>query len=127
MKARIASSSTGDYSAARTTLSAMTVPSSPRAVTLLLLLAFVLRVVALVLLPIEGALFSDMDNYRDIADGILAGDWKATHFLPAIGFSLILAAFKRLFTNWAGALAVYHVLLSTATVWLVWKSATRAF
>jgi hypothetical protein len=101
--------------------------TSRHTVTFLLFLAFVLRVAAVELNPIGSSLYSDMANYNLIAGNILDGLWAQSHFLPAIGFSLILSVFKRLFTNWAGALAVYHVLLSTATVWLVWKSATRAF
>ena len=105
----------------------MTLLSSRHTVTLLLFLAFAVRVAAIAAHPISSSMYSDMDNYRQIADSVLAGEWKQSHFLPAIGFALILAVFKRLFTNWADALAVYHVILSTATVWLVWKCATRAF
>ena len=105
----------------------MTLLSSRHSATLLLFLAFALRVIALDLHPITSAMYSDMNNYRFIADSILAGQWSQSHFLPAIGFALILAVFKRLFANWGDALAIYHVVLSTATVWLVWKSATRAF
>jgi len=101
--------------------------SSRHTVTALLFLAFALRLAAVEINPPGTSMYSDMANYGLIADDILAGVWKPTHFLPAIGFALIVAVFKRLFTNWSGALAVYHVVLSTATVWLVWKCATRAF
>jgi hypothetical protein len=101
---------------------------SPHTVTALLGLAFVLRAAAVVVNPPASSLYSDMANYAGIADKILAGVWSPAHFLPSIGFSLIDAAFKRLFAhNWSSALAVYHVALSTITVWLVWKCATRAF
>jgi hypothetical protein len=105
----------------------MTLLTSRHTVTVLFLLALALRVAAVEINPIASTLYSDMANYSGIADNILDGVWKPSHFLPAIGFSLIVAAFKRLFTNWAGLLAVYHVVLSMATVWLVWKCATRAF
>jgi len=105
----------------------MTLLSSRYTVDGLLLLALVLRIAALALHPIGSSMFADMDNYRRIADHILMGQWQAAHFLPAIGFSLVLAAIKRLFSHWADALAVYHLALSMATVWLVWKFATRAF
>jgi len=105
----------------------MTLLTSRHTVTALLVLALALRIAALELKPIGASLFADMDNYRQIADHIVAGEWAPAHFLPAIGFSLILAGFKRLFTNWTGALAIYHAVLSVATVWLVWKCATRAF
>jgi hypothetical protein len=105
----------------------MTLLTSRHTVTALLFLALALRIAALELHPIGASLFADMDNYRHIADSILAGVWAPAHFLPAIGFSLILAALKRLFANWTDALAMYHVVLSMATVWLVWRCAARAF
>ena len=105
----------------------MTILASRHTVTVLLFAALVLRIAAVAISPIGNTLYSDMGNYRDIADNILRGAWQPAHFMQAIGFPLLLAAFKRTFTNWTGALAVYHVLLSTATVWLVWKCATRAF
>lgn len=105
----------------------MSLLSSRHTVTALLFLALVLRIAAVVINPPGSTMYSDMANYGFIADNILAGVWSSSHFLPAIGFSLIVAAFKRLFTDWSGALAVYHVAISTATVWLVWKTATRAF
>jgi hypothetical protein len=107
--------------------SPMTLLTSRHTVTALLFVAFALRAAAVEINPPGSTLYSDMANYAGIADKILDGVWSPSHFLPAIGFSLIVAAFKRLFTNWSGALAVYHVALSTATVWLVWKCATRAF
>lgn len=105
----------------------MTLLTSRHTATLLLLVAFALRVAAVEINPPGSTLYSDMANYSLIADNILAGVWQPAHFLPAIGFSLIVAAFKKLFANWSGALAVYHVAISMATVWLVWKSATRGF
>ena len=105
----------------------MTLLTSRHTVTALLVLALALRIAALEIHPIGASLFADMDNYRQIADHIVAGEWAPGHFLPAIGFSLILAGFKRLFANWTGALAVFHGVLSMATVWLVWECATRAF
>jgi hypothetical protein len=107
--------------------SSMALLTSRHTITVLLFLALALRVAAIEMSPIGNTLYSDMGNYRDIADDILKGVWQPAHFMQAIGFSLLIAGFKRLFTNWTAALAVYHVLLSTATVWLVWKGATRAF
>src|SRR5512144_1933752 len=97
MRGRIASS-VGDYSAPRIPPSAMTLLSSRRTATLLLFVAFAVRVIAIDLHPVTSALYSDMDNYRQTADNVLAGQWKQSHFLQAIGFALILAVFKRLFT-----------------------------
>jgi len=94
---------------------------------LLMLLALALRVAAVQLHPVSRSLFADMSNYRNIADDILRGYWEPGHFLPAIGYSLIVAAIKLLVGNWALGVGVYHVVLSTATVWLVWKAAERGF
>ena len=94
---------------------------------LLMLLALALRVAAIQLHPMSQSLFADMDNYRDIADAILQGDWAPGHFLPAIGFSLVVAAMKLLAADWAAAVGLYHIVISTATVWLVWKAAERGF
>lgn len=105
----------------------MTVSSSPRTVTLLLFLAFSLRVIAVAFHPIGDSLFSDMEVYRRIADSIVAGTWNDGHYFQGIGFPLIVALCKRLAANWTSVLAAYHVALSTATVWLVWKTARRAF
>jgi hypothetical protein len=102
-------------------------PSPSRAPVALLLAALALRSVALWMHPVGSAIFADMDNYRDIADRILAGVWEPGHFLPAVGFSLVVALSKRLFTDWTAALGLYHLALSVATVWLVWSCATRAF
>lgn len=107
--------------------SSVSLLSSRHTVTALLFLALALRVAAVAINPPGSAMYSDMANYAGIADKILNGDWRASHFLPAIGFSLIVAAFKRVFTNWSAALAFYHVVISTITVWLVWKTSTRAF
>ena len=95
----------------------MNLLTSRHTVTTLLVLAFVLRSAAVEINPPASTMYSDMANYAAIADKILKGIWSPSHFLPAIGFSLIVAVFKRLFTNWTAALAVYHVALSTVTVW----------
>jgi hypothetical protein len=105
----------------------MTLLSSRHTVNLLFLLAIALRVTVLAMYPMGSALFSDMENYQNIADQVLAGVWKPSHFQQAVGFALIVAAAKRLFTNWIQALALYHLVLSTATVAIVWNAATRAF
>jgi hypothetical protein len=105
----------------------MTIPLPRYAVPALMLLALALRLIAFEMHPISETLYTDMNNYRDIADAIGRGEWEPAHFLPAIGYSLIVALIKRLFTDWATAVGLYHVLLSTATIWLVWKAATRAF
>ena len=105
----------------------MTILSPRYAGPLLLLLALALRIAALVAHPISRSLFADMDNYRTIADAILRGEWAPAHFLPAIGFSLVVAAAKLVAHDWAAAVGLYHVVISTATVWLVWKAAARGF
>ena len=101
--------------------------SAQNAGTLLMVLALTLRVFAVLLYPVSRSMFADMSNYRHIADEILMGRWEPAHFLPAIGYSLVVAALKRMTTSWTTAVGLYHVLISTATVWLVWRAAERAF
>jgi len=105
----------------------MSILSARNAGPLLMLLALTLRVLAVQFHPISRSLFADMNNYRRIADDILQGNWAPAHFLPAIGYSLVVAALKQISTNWAGAVGMYHIVISTATVWLVWQAAERAF
>ena len=68
-----------------------------------------------------------MNNYRNIADAVLRGKSVPGHFLPAIGFSLVVAAMKLLAEDLVAAKGIYHIVISTATVWLVWKAAERGF
>ena len=105
----------------------MTIPSPRYISPLLMLLAVVLRIVAIAAHPISHSLYNDMDNYRNIADAVLRGEWVPGHFLPAIGFSLVVAALKLLADDWVTAVGIYHLVISTATVWLVWKAAERGF
>lgn len=66
---------------------------------------------------------SDIAVYGGIADAILAGDWKVSHFFQPAGFPMILAAIKFFTDNWSYWLAVIHAILGTATVYVIAKSA----
>jgi len=72
-------------------------------------------------------LYSDMANYARYADELRSGPLKAIHFFQPIGLPSIIFVFKGLFLDWRTALGVYQVLASTATVWLVWRTADKAF
>ena len=92
-----------------------------------LFLALVLRVTAVAVHPVTASLFSDMGNYAALGDDIVHGVWKPTHFYQPVGFSYLLSILKRLPIHWGVSLTVLHVVLSMATVWLVWRAADRAF
>ena len=80
-----------------------------------MLLALVLRIAAIEAHPISYSLYNDMNNYRSIADAVLRGEWVPGHFLPAIGFSLVVAGLKLLAEDWVTAVGIYHLVISTAT------------
>jgi hypothetical protein len=93
----------------------------------LLLLALLIRIAALAAHPVTRSLFSDMHNYSSMADEIAQGLWKPTHFFQPVGFAYLLSLFRRLPIPWGTTLGLYQLVLSTATVGLVWRSADRAF
>ena len=93
----------------------------------LLAVAFLFRLAAVYIHPIGYSLYSDMGNYTLIADLLLAGEWTPRVFFQPVGYPLILSVFKRVFGNWMTALGLFHVLLSTATVALVWHAARKSF
>ena len=77
--------------------------------------------------PVRDSLYSDMRTYAAIADQLRSGPWLATHFFQPIGFPAILLVFKSVFSNCTNALGLYQVAISTATVWLVTRTARAAF
>jgi hypothetical protein len=93
----------------------------------LIFVAFFVRLAALAVHPIVDSLYSDMGNYVLISDELRSGPWKPTHFFQPLGLPFIVYVLKGLFTNWGTALGIFQVSLSTATVWLVWQSAEKAF
>lgn len=68
-----------------------------------------------------------MSNYVMVADLILKGEWRDTHFFQPIGFPLLLVFLKTITSEWARALGLIQVLASTLTLWLTWKASAKAF
>ena len=98
-----------------------------RAGYVVLAVALIIRAGSEYLHPLSDRLYSDMGNYAVIASDLLAGIWRPTHFFQPIGFSFIVLLFKRTFTDWPQALAIYQSIIATASLWFVWKSAERTF
>jgi hypothetical protein len=93
----------------------------------LLATALLVRLAAVYVHPIGYTLYSDMANYVRYSDLLLAGDWQPILFFQPVGYPFIIATIKRLFANWRTALGLYQVVLSTATVALVWHAARKSF
>ena len=89
--------------------------------------ALLARLAALYVHPIGDSLYSDMRIYVGIANQLGSGMWDAKHFFQPIGFPAIVLVFKRLFSDWATALGLFQVAISTATVWLASRCARTAF
>ncbi len=53
---------------------------------------------------------------------ILKNEWIPNHFFQPIGFSLVMALFKFFFENWGLALAILNSLLSTLTLYFIYKA-----
>ncbi len=94
----------------------------------LLISAFLLRLVfVLYYQSPAGSLFSDMKNYEVIANSILQGHWNAYHFFQPIGFSLIVAFFKKTFSNWGLWLGSTQAVLSTFSLAIIWDITKKQF
>jgi hypothetical protein len=93
----------------------------------LLAIAFLVRLGALYIHPIGDSLYSDMRNYPYYADLLGARDWRPILFFQPIGYPSIILIVKRVFADWQQALGIYQVVLSTATVALVWYAARKSF
>jgi hypothetical protein len=77
--------------------------------------------------PLEASLYSDMANYVQVADDILAGNWQAWHFFQPIGYPLLLSSLKAVGADWLSMLTWTQVIASTATLVLVWIVSTHCF
>src|SRR4051812_36639263 len=87
----------------------------------LLLLAFAIRFAFGVYShPPQLQLYSDMANYNRIADAILANQWDVNHFFQPVGFPLIVSLFKLLGQHWGYLIGLFHAVISTLTLWLMW-------
>jgi hypothetical protein len=98
-----------------------------RACYAILAVALVIRAGSTYLHPLSHRLYSDMANYSNIADDLLAGTWLPTHFFQPIGFPFIVSIFKWAFVDWTQALANYQSIIGTLSLWLVWKAAEKSF
>ena len=92
-----------------------------------LVVAFLFRVVSTELHPLSARMYSDVLNYANIAYELLNGVWRPTHFFQSIGFPLILALFRRVFTDWTQAFAIYQAIIGTASLWFMWDAAVKTF
>jgi hypothetical protein len=89
----------------------------------ILAVAFIIRAASAYLYPLSNRLFSDMGNYSNIAEDLLAGTWLPTHFFQPIGFPFVVAVFKLAFRNWTQALAIYQSIITSNRrydLFLVW-------
>ena len=92
-----------------------------------LAVALIIRVTSVYFYPLSERLFSDMANYANIARDLREGIWKPTHFFQPIGFAYIVYLFQSTFSDWQQALGYTQSVLGTASLWLMWKAAERAF
>lgn len=84
---------------------------------MILFVAFLQRLYyATVIHPPETFFHSDMQIYGNIADSILRGEWKVSHFFQPVGFPLIVAGIKLLTEKWTYWLAVLQAITGTLTI-----------
>lgn len=103
------------------------VQKDSRAAYVIILMGFLIRLsYVLFINPIDKLIYSDMSNYLQIADQIMKGIWKPTHFFQQIGFPLILVFLKTITPSWLSALQWIQLLAGTWSLWFVWQS-TRVF
>jgi hypothetical protein len=77
--------------------------------------------------PIESSIYSDMRNYLQVADQILGGEWKVTHFFQPIGLPLLIAGLKSWTSNWSHWLEGIHILSAAGTLYLMWRTSSECF
>jgi hypothetical protein len=102
--------------------------NNSRLAYIVILLGFLFRLAYVQFIsPISSFMFSDMANYVQVADLIQKGEWRATHFFQPIGFPYLILFLKSNFSNWMQVLEWIQILLSTATLYLFWKTAKESF
>jgi hypothetical protein len=92
-----------------------------------LAVALIIRVTSVYFYPLSDRNFSDMANYANIAKDLHEGVWKPTHFFQPIGFAYVVYLFQSTFSDWEQALGLSQSVLSTATLWFMWKAAHHSF
>lgn len=77
--------------------------------------------------PPAMSVYSDMANYVQIADDIVQGVWRLSHFFQPLGYPLLLAGLKTVSTDWMYLLGWVHIAASGLTLALVWRVSTLSF
>lgn len=94
----------------------------------LFIVAFAVRIIFLFQgKALTDQIWSDMFEYTIKADQVLDGIWKETHFFQSIGYSLMIALFKKNFHDWGFSLSSLQAILSFLTVYVVFVTATASF
>jgi hypothetical protein len=102
--------------------------TSRRLPYILLAMGFLVRLAYIVFFHrMDQSIYSDMRNYIQVADQIMAGEWKATHFFQPIGFPYLIYLLKLITTNWMSWLEGIHLVTATASLYLIWKTAQQSF
>ena len=95
---------------------------------ILLSLGFIIRLIYVLFFhSMNQSIYSDMRNYIQVADQIIAGEWKATHFFQPIGFPYLIYLLKLMTPNWMGWLEGIHLVTATASLYLIWKTVKESF
>ena len=93
-----------------------------------LVLGLVLRLCQLFFgVPLDQTVWSDMNNYVQIADMIGNNVWREYHFFQPVGLSFIILLLKQHTPNWGFYLSLFHCLLSFGTLVFLWRTAEEAF
>lgn len=88
--------------------------------------AFIQRLYyATVIHPPETFFHSDMTIYSQIADSILKGEWKVSHFFQPVGFPLILAGIKFLTEKWTFWLSFLQALTGAMTIFFMSRTVRK--
>lgn len=94
----------------------------------LLIIAFAVRIIFLFQSKaLADQIWSDMYEYTVKADQVLDGIWRETHFFQSIGYSLVIALFKKSFKDWGFALASFQAILSFLTVYIIFVTTQASF
>ncbi|HXH76792.1 MAG TPA: glycosyltransferase family 39 protein [Bacteriovoracaceae bacterium] len=102
--------------------------SSQSSLLILFILALALRIFCAFYGPtMMEYIFSDMKGYISIADQVLSGIWKVTHFFQSIGYPMVIAFLKRFFDNWSMPLGILQALLSFLTLIPIYLLSERCF
>lgn len=74
---------------------------------------------------IDQEIWSDMNGYVYIAEQVLQNKWEPFHFFQSIGYPLLIAGVKYLFTDWGLVLGLLQATLSSLTLFIMYELAKR--